>query len=160
LVSTAGALCVAHGHRRLAVQLVLAAALPIALMGLVSEAHGASFLPTAIWLKSNLGGYHDPQRRWRLVWVCMDRRYIVVPAMRAALGVFALRRGRARRAGDERVCTPFFVVAVTALQAQFGAVGWFYRYEAYCVVLAILAVVLALRERPLRSTRPRATLAA
>src|SRR5262249_23048309 len=135
LLAVAAGVCVAQGQRRAAAWVAVAAALPIVGMGLVSIAHGASFLPTAVWLNGNLGGFRDPPRLGRSAWVCMARRFFIVPALLIALVVLALRRGRARRAADERVCTPLFAAAVLALQAQFGAVGWFYRYEAYCVVL-------------------------
>lgn len=110
---------------------------------LYSKAHGWSHLPNSVILKA---------RRWdadapRALLVKLQEAPHLVVLLIVLTVVLAFEWQRA----DARV-RAFGIVALWVLVTHmlFGAVGWFYRYEAYVIPLSLVAIALhltSLRER-------------
>ncbi len=130
------------GRRRLAALSAVVAVVPIALFGAFSAAHGWFWLPNPILLKGNLPPGHSLSALFIFAkaWYSQMMNnghmlYLVV----GSLAILAVSWGR-RRAGDP---FPFMLAAVivaTLLHLQFAKLRWFYRYEAYLVVLSLFAM--------------------
>ncbi|MHB8967363.1 MAG: hypothetical protein ACYC5A_10700 [Thermoleophilia bacterium] len=122
------------------------ALLPVALFGIISRANGSFFLPNAIVLKSrpfimsSVGDFFDT-----FVW-SVGSTLTTVPhfLMLLTVGFIALLATlavRKQRFWEDRSAALLAVFLLTALlHAEFGAYGWFYRYEAYVVALGIVAL--------------------
>ena len=65
----------------------------------------------------------------------------------------ALLPSRQQRNAEWRIAAVVFA-AVVVLHLQFAAVGWFFRYEAYLVVLGLVIIVLQLRAVDWRALLP------
>jgi hypothetical protein len=146
LVAVVSALGALRGDMRRAALLAAAAALPLVILGSWSVAQGGSFLPTPVLLKGSrpfLDGWPGVaafarrgleqlvENRWigRLVVVCF---------------VLWILRFRTKRAWEFAQVLLLAFVCTAFLHAQFAAWGWYYRYEAYLVAMAILALAIAL----------------
>lgn len=122
------------------------AMLPLVLFGIISRANGSFFLPNAIVLKSRpfimstAGDFLET-----FVW-SVGSTLTTVPhfLMLLAVGLIALVATlavRKQRFWEDRSAVLLAVFLLTALlHAEFGAYGWFYRYEAYVVALGIVAL--------------------
>ncbi|MEO0085202.1 MAG: hypothetical protein ABIK37_01085 [candidate division WOR-3 bacterium] len=151
---------------RLVLALAAAAALPVVLYGLVSLAHGWFFLPTSVLMKGEVARqlYHilHPARAsgafalslvqllgWNSLKQILTSTHIL-PLIVAGL-LLLLRRGE-----WNRTALLLLFVLGTVLHLQFARLGPLHRYEAYLLVLGLLAVAsAALPSKPLDSLFPR-----
>jgi hypothetical protein len=138
---------------RPAVLLGATAALPVLALGLLSWSQGHFFLPNSIALKAGdvpVPGL-SPARRG------------VLSGIRAVTGhghagtlllAAAWAAWRIRRHQDARLRAPLLCFATgLVLHAYLARFGWFFRYEAYLIVLGIAAVVPAAVHAPPAGSR-------
>lgn len=119
-----------------------AGAAPLLAYGLWSLSQGGFLLPNSVLLKGvgpamTAVGLLQLTLFWRAMTSLMANPHLVV-LMVSVLALTALRR-RGQDAGEHEVLALIFA-ACTLLHLQFAAVGWFFRYEAYLVVLGLVAV--------------------
>jgi hypothetical protein len=162
------------GRRRFgpALEIGAAAAVPVIAYGAFSLAHGWGALPSSVLLKGQL-----PRQGWRslpdlaatsLAGLHGNPELVIILVAGAALLVHLRRRDGNLRAPGARAVS--LTLATTVLHLALARTGSLYRYEAYLVVLWIVAgawnlpAISALFARAARVGRPRtfaaATLAA
>lgn len=146
-------------HRRPALRLAVLSALPMVLFGVFSMAHGAYFFPNSVLLKGTYG--HN------LTTGILDLfgPYAMTSGLFAIWALLCLLLILSDRLLEEPHRRPAFYFALliallTPVHCQFAAVGWGFRYEAYLVAAAILAIGLlsadclkAIGNQPLPSAR-------
>lgn len=114
----------------------LAGAFPAVVRGVVSVSRHGLFFPVPVTMKrTGLSADIVSKIYYRLV----DNPHVLVLFVLLALA-WTLDAGRVDRASKERHA--FVLVAAITLAAQtvLAQLGWFYRYEAYAVLLALVAV--------------------
>lgn len=147
LVGIVGLLLLFRRQWRLAILLGMVSAAPIVLFGLYSVAKGWYPLPNSLLLKGNTAGIHDfaalvayfSRPATQLIYGPHIRTLILGVAV--ALG-FALRKDRTLWAGLPLVLG--ITLGVIWIHLQYANLGWFFRYEAYLMVLSVLGVGIAL----------------
>jgi hypothetical protein len=156
LVAVVAVLLVIRGHRRDGIAVAALGALPVVAFGLFSVMHGGFFLPNSVLIKTHY--YNElagtPSRGALLAGASRVPRLLlaaphllVMLVVSAILGVGALRSGE--RWTPVVLWNGIFVVALVA-HLQLAAVGG-YRYEAYLMVLGLVAV--AVTSVPMQNTR-------
>ena len=132
----------AAGRRRWrgAALVVLAAALPLALFGAYSVAHGWKAIPNSVLLKGNrikfvdfsdVGDFFGGDFVTAL---CAEPHMLAALLGGAGLGVAAVRRDGATSPHALRIGLS---VLAGAAHVQFASLNWFFRYEAYAVALLV-----------------------
>ena len=143
-----------------ALPLAVGSTLPVAAYAWVAGRHGWPALPTPILLKQRLSGVD--LRSWHgaadvlgggALTVLVNTPALLVLTIAAAALLAASPPGRSRSARESECLLLIFLIA-TALHLEFGRVGWLYRYEAYLVVLGVVAIASALAHQ-LPASRPR-----
>ncbi len=127
LVAAALVLLRRDGHRAVLPLLAcaLGAALPIVLQGMWSRAHGGWFFPTSVLLKRTAV---DPGALHAIVY----QRLVENPHLLGVVVLLALAYVRRKDAW-------IAIALITALlHTAFAQLGWFYRYEAYFLALALV----------------------
>jgi hypothetical protein len=130
-----------------AVLLPLLGALPLAVFGLYSLAHGALWLPNPVVVKSDLYDIHSLYDFLALITgpklsAFLSTTAVMVPVLLALLGVVVDAAGKNAVRSRERLFV--LIVVLTAGMHLFGAAaGWFTRYEAYLVFLGVLVAGVA-----------------
>jgi len=176
MVAVVCLIAVVRRRFRYAVALALLGAAPVIIYGLISVFHGSQFLPNSVLLKGNApDAFEQP-----FASIAADSRLIVyyrqavdslgfkavkglvyTPHLFALMIIAATAWGFATRRG-RRPWTPCKIMLMIfagtmLLHLQLAATGYFYRYEAYLVVLGLVASVLAAGNEPpefLRSSKP------
>jgi hypothetical protein len=128
----------------------LIALLPIVLYGLWSVAHGWYFLPNSVLLKgqvpdSSLKGIFNllvggPQR-------IQENAHVLLLLIASLALLFLLYRDTENPLDPSRKYIHLIFVGTLLLHMQFAQAGWFYRYEAYIVLLGIMTVGIAISDR-------------
>lgn len=127
----------------------IAGAVPIAVFGLYSVVQGSLWLPNPIAMKSDFYGIHSLHDFLSLLIdhklpVFLGTPAVYVPLLLALLGVTLDAASRNRLRAPDRLFV--LIVALTAGMHLFGArTGWFTRYEAYLVFMALIAAGVAWR---------------
>ncbi len=132
---------------RLGIGLAACSCAPVIAFGLVSLVNGHYFLPNTLMVKGHFP--HLTSLRYlaysfgyaALELLSKTPHLLVVIVAMLALYV---ARSRMVSLNESRQYLLLGVVYASALHAQFAAVGWFYRYEAYLMALGIVAVSIAL----------------
>ena len=143
-------IAVTRGWRR-AVPLVIGSALPVAAYAAMAWRHGWPALPAPVLLKARLSGIH--LLSWHgaadllgggALTVLVNTPALLVLVLLAVTLVAASRPGRHDPLERESLFLLLVFLMATAVHVQFGRVGWLYRYEAYLVVLGVIANAAAL----------------
>ena len=137
VVLVVAALFAARGRPRDGAGLLLAAVIPVALYGGYAVGHGWFPIPNSVLVKGAPEGLAE----------LLGRAPRNLMKSRALAGVMAvaglLWLGAALRRRDpwrpDRVLLTLFL-ATALLHVQFADVGWFYRYDAYLMVLGLTAI--------------------
>lgn len=134
LAAAWAALALSGGRPWAALRVGLAAALPIAVFAAFSLALDLPPLPAGLLMKSKPLDGHALQNLWANV---AQGGVLILPvalvwALDAARGGPLAGSARAR-----------LLALTTALHLGFGAIGWYYRYEAWLVAWAVLLAVRA-----------------
>jgi hypothetical protein len=119
-----------------AVTIGIAAALPALASGFFSVMRGGTFVPTPVLLKrTQLDAFALPAKiYYRLI----DNPHVLVMFVLLAFAV-KMDRSAIDPKSRERRALLFVATSTLALQTAFAQLGWFYRYEAYAMTLALLA---------------------
>jgi hypothetical protein len=138
----AGVLVLAGRWQR-GIAVAVAGAVPIVAYGLWSQAHGAFLLPNSVLLKGvapalTATGLIKLALFWPALTALSSTPHLVVMLV-AALGLTVMA-WRDSHATDRRWFALVFA-GCTLLHMEFARAGWFCRYEAYLVVLGLIAVV-------------------
>ena len=151
LVAPVGLLLLCQRRWVLAASLGVAAATPIVLFGLVAVSKGWYFLPNSLLLKGNIsvaltaGGLFDYFTLWYAA-TQTDRHMFTLLVAVAVVLTGSLQR---RRTLWNYPSLFLFITLLTMLQhLQFAKIGWFYRYEAYLIVLALVGIGIAFGYEP------------
>ena len=127
--------------------IAVAGAVPILLYGLWSQSQGGFPLPNSVLLKGvapamSVTGLLQLAMFWTAITGLVANPHLAFLLI-AVLGLAAMPR---REAGArEREVLALVFVACTLLHLQFARVGWFFRYEAYLVVLGLVAAAALVR---------------
>ncbi len=151
LVAPVGLLLLCQRRWILALSLGFIAVAPIILSGLVAVSKGWYFLPTSLMIKGNthlvptLPGVIEYLSKWYVLMISQQHMFTLLAAVTAVLFGSLLRR----RTIWTYPATFLFITLVAFLQhLQFAGIGWFYRYEAYLIVLALVGSGVALGYEP------------
>jgi hypothetical protein len=150
LVYVAAIFFFARGRRWYSIALVAAASIPIALFGAYSVANGWFPVPNSIIAKASRpekSAVPYPVHWAEQLWSVPAVAFLVVIA---AILLWATYRRR-RSIWNTEFLTLSLFFATALIHMQFARVGWFYRYEAYLVVLGIYSCAVALRGLELTS---------
>ena len=146
-VAPVGLLLLCQRRWRLAVLLGVCAAAPITLFGLLAVSKGWYFLPNTLLLKGNVAPVHT----WAEFLVYIRKWYVALTTAPHMLGLgtavtVALAASLQRRWSlwSYPALFLFITLATTIEHLQFAALGWFFRYEAYLIVLSLVGVAVAL----------------
>lgn len=131
---------VVTGRLALAVLTVAAGMAPVLLYGAWSMSHGWYFLPNSVLLKGNVPdasayGIAKVLIGWNALNALQQTPHLLV--LLAAALVLALRTAAVTTTAT--ALTGIFVGA-TLLHLQFAKTGWFFRYEAYLLMLGLVVV--------------------
>ncbi len=142
LVGIVGLLLLGRRRWGLAVWLGVAA-VPLVLYGWYSVRQGWEMLPNSVLLKGNTTIAHTPLGVW--LYLTKGLRVLAVnlhlAVLTAGLTAALVIEWRRRRTPWTREILFFvMILGAIALQVQFASLGWFYRYEAYLMVLALVAL--------------------
>ncbi|MDB5034673.1 MAG: hypothetical protein JWQ98_1914 [Chlorobi bacterium] len=126
------------------------AALPIVIYGLISRSHGWLFFPNPILLKGNLpslGSFGGIVRFFRdgfYLQLIHNSHMQVLLLLLACGAVATLRRGAG--VWSREVMMIAIATGTVMLHLQFAGIGWFHRYEAYLIAMALVALAPLVRE--------------
>lgn len=123
----------------LALGIILFSALPIVIMGSIQVVNGWDFFPASIVRKSVLGQpgwYFFMQLYERLFGQLFNTGHLLIPYI---LCLFVFWRKTGTIWTPERVLSGVYICA-TPLHCAAASIGWFYRYEAYLLAIAFLAL--------------------
>ena len=136
VVGAVAMLLLAERRVRDAAILVLAGASPALLRGFVSIAQNGLFFPVPVTMKRNAIGAGLPvEIYYRLI----DNPHVLVTLVMLAL-VFAVdKQATDARSNERRALTLVAAVTLTA-HVVLARLGWFYRYEAYALAIALVAI--------------------
>ena len=148
MVAAAFVVLVWNGRWKAGAIVLVAASVPVAAFGIFSLAHGGSVLPNSVLMKSH------PARFASLgstvasmiadtasVAVLYQRPAKLVLTLAVALALFA-RRGQNTTDARGAAAVAAIFVGAELLHSAFVKLEWFYRYEAYLMVLGVLSLAL------------------
>lgn len=140
-----------RGRRALGAGVVAAAGLPVVAYGLVSLANGGYFLPNPILIKSAESGgagqlFADPVGYLGYLWRTIPDAYPVYLLMAVSVGLTLLQRREGRGLWRFQTLFPLLAIGGGIAHALFGDIGWFYRYEAYLMVLLSVGIAVQLND--------------
>ena len=144
LVAVVGAVLLWRGRVRPAAILAAASAAPLAVFAAYSVAHGGLILPNSVLMKSGPGRFESFSAGVAAVaadWIAVRNLFLRPPQLAltlAALGGLLLVPAAALRGA--RVWLVALFVATSVLHACLVKLEWFFRYEAYLMVLGVLAL--------------------
>ena len=147
LVGIVSLLLAVRGRWRDALVVGVVGAFPIVVLGTISMAHGGYVLPSSVLLKTHYYGSLSDLRGGAGVWKIVarvPRMLWLVPSLAVLAAGSLLVLAGAFRAGERwtpRVMWNAIFVAALLLHLQFAAVG-FFRYEAYLIVLGLVAIAV------------------
>lgn len=115
---------------------------PILVYGAWSTTHGWYFLPNSVLLKGNVPdasvfGFAKVLVGWNAANALQMNPHLLVLVATALVVVLGLRWTSATKS---RLAMTGIFVGATLLHLQFAKTGWFFRYEAYLLMLGIVVV--------------------
>ncbi len=136
------------GRSKAGAIVLLAASAPVVAFGMFSVAHGGSILPNSVLMKSNparfatLGSTMASMVADVAAVVTLYRRPAeLVLALAVGLALIA-RRGQATSDGRRAAAWAAVFVGAELMHSAFVKLEFFYRYEAYLMVLGVLSLAL------------------
>ena len=153
LIAVIGVLFWFRRQRSFAVAIIILGLLPLTIFGLISTAHGWYFLPNSILLKSNvlvwsphLGNYHNIILFFgTLLFSDHDIKLHLLCLMFLSLVIILYQSFLPKNKSTQAIIIYNFIFFLTAvLHLIFSRWGWFYRYEAYLLVMGLVVMVVSL----------------
>jgi hypothetical protein len=143
-----------------ALLLLLVCVAPVAVYGAISASHGWYWLPNSVLIKATRPDFSSLADVVRTFGYNGYSRLVGVPALGflvyASLAAFMLRFARGARDRLQWMLAIFLMMALTHAQFAQPQAFWFFRYEAYLIVVGWSGLALALGEW-LDATRVRQT---
>jgi hypothetical protein len=141
-------LLIATGKRTIAVIAAAGGLLPLLVYGLWWTFHGWYFVPNSVLLKSTvppltLQGIAHVLLWWRGLHALVANPHLLVLVTAALIALIVLL---VRSVSDERTYLNMIFVAIALLHVEFAATRWFYRYEAYLLVVGVAVLGATARE--------------
>jgi hypothetical protein len=127
----------------------LIGALPLVIYGLISVSKGWYFLPNSIILKerANILPYFIAHHQINLIPVEIQFLEILCAyILFIALYYFLNHNILKKRIKKEILIMNVILISLGIINFLFAGVGWFYRYDAYLVALAIFVIAISLSE--------------
>ena len=130
-------------------------ATPAILYGLISVSFGSAFLPNTLLQKGQFLAFHSTKAiilslLGYKAWEALVQNVHLYAVEIACLSIFVRNVQRLGVWSKEQVLI-LILVPVMLLHLQFARTGWFYRYEAYLLVMGLFAITLGLRDVTLPS---------
>lgn len=130
------------GKRALAGLIAACGVAPILLYGAWSMSHGWFFLPNSVLLKGNVPdasvfGMAKVLVGWNAANALQMNPHLLALLAAALVGVLGLR---STAATNRRLAMTGIFVGASLLHLEFAKTGWFFRYEAYLLMLGIVVV--------------------
>jgi len=131
-----------------AVILLLLGALPVALSGFYSIAHGGTFLPSSLLLKGEFfGNYGIYDYAKSLLWHPLKKLAGSIPlAVLLFIAISLLFRSKRDNVSDKYKLPLLFFTFITLLHLLFAQTGWLFRYESYLILSGMVIIVLYFAE--------------
>jgi hypothetical protein len=142
LAFPAGLILLWRSRFRAAIASGLATLLPPAIYGVWSLSHGEYFFPNSVIAKA---GAFEFSRGWHQLLSAPHLISALVALLATIVALTPVARSDQRARALRDLCIAS--CAALLLQVQLGRVGWFFRYEAWLVALAILLTGSALADR-------------
>jgi hypothetical protein len=157
LVAAAGVLCLIRGRWAMTIGLALGGSIPVCAYGAVSMMHGWFPLPTSLLLKANvpsapLSGM-NPGFILSLFRNMSRGFHVLMLVLIAAALLHRMHRVRGTIWSYNGVGLILFG-ATALMHLTFARTGWFFRYEAYLIVLGVITVPIAIWDVGLPHPRP------
>ncbi|HUW81246.1 MAG TPA: hypothetical protein VMZ31_00455 [Phycisphaerae bacterium] len=144
-----GVVCIVVALRRgfaLAVILAAVALCPVIAYGVWSMAHGWSFLPNSVILKGQVPDFSVREIiklfGYDSLKAIQETPHILL-LLGASLLVLLFLSLKSEKSHEGKRCANWIFVGAAFFHMQFAATGWFYRYEAYLVLLGIAVISTA-----------------
>jgi hypothetical protein len=119
-------------HFKSAVIISIAGALPLLLFGIYSKMHGGYFIPNSVLIKGNQNFKYFLNGGTTLLQATGSISGIIVAAL-----IIALIKLQAKKY-DRNFWILSMLIIAGLMHSVFASFGWFYRYEAYLIVLGSL----------------------
>ncbi len=129
-----------------ALSLGMLACLPIFSYAIISIAHGWFWLPNSVLLKG-----HSPQltsikefTKFLILPFVESRNLLLILMLLISIFIYIYRTVKGKFLWEFGQIMLFSFIALTTLHILFIGIGWFYRYEAYLVAIAIMVIGITL----------------
>jgi len=121
--------------------------LPIAVFGFIASKLGGSFLPNSLLLKGNIPELKSLSSLFlafggRAILTLIREPHVMI--LVALASILFILRNKQKRLWEENQIFLVLSVFTVLFHLQFAKTGWFFRYEAYLVVLLILGILKSL----------------
>jgi hypothetical protein len=134
-----------HRNYRSAVMLAAVGALPVVLYGIWSITHGWFFFPNSVLLKANIPETEIASLVKFVGLGVMNKikdHVQLLLLLIFSLGILLIQFARKERPADVISYALIIFTGNVFLHLQFASTGWFFRYEAYLVMIGIISVCL------------------
>lgn len=146
LIFSSAALFATRRRYRLALYTIAAAVAPLFAFGVISKLNGSFWLPNSVLVKGS--GALQSSSAFLLHFISNLRAAPYLAGLLVLAAVAIRIDDKTADIGNGRMKVFLKVFYITALlHLAFGGVGWLYRYEAYLIVLAIVALSATLQRR-------------
>ena len=119
-------------HFKAAIIISVAGALPLLLFGVYSKMHGGYFIPNSVLIKGNQNFKYFVNGGTTILQATGSISGIIVTAV-----IIVLIKLQAKK-WDRNFRILFMLIIAGLMHSVFASFGWFYRYEAYLIVLGTL----------------------
>jgi hypothetical protein len=114
--------------------LSIAGALPLLLFGVYSKMHGGYFIPNSVLIKGNQNFKYFLNGGTTIIQATGTISGLIVVAL-----IVALKKIQTKKCDRDFWILSMFIIA-GLMHSVFASFGWFYRYEAYLIVLGSLHI--------------------
>ena len=131
-IMAAFALLVWQKNAKAAFVVSLAGALPLVLFGIYSKMHGGDYIPNSVLIKGNQNFRYFLNGGTSVIQATGSISGLILVAV-----IIALKKIQAKKYDRDCWILTMFIIA-GLMHSVFASFGWFYRYEAYLIVLGSL----------------------
>ncbi len=132
-------------HIPTAIALACTAAIPISVYGFYSVSHGNYWLPNPLMIYGSFPEFDSAKAVIQTLGYGAIKKLMHVPHLYTMIiccvGIFIINF-RKYRVWDTRQLLLIIVVLTSLLHLQYAQTGWFFRYEAYLIAMAVFAISL------------------
>lgn len=145
LIVLAGCFFLVRQKKIIAGSILLGGMLPVVVYGIISCLHGWYFLPNPILLKGNLPSLslHGLIDFFYVFVRNLYRTPHLLFMLIGVLGLIIAQPGEKGRTSHKIQLLLCLITGMIMLHVLFAKVGWFYRYEAYLIIVGILGISIS-----------------